>query len=75
MLAVTNGHTNVVQVLVDHGTQLDCTDKHMCTALHRAVSRTIFCYGLSFIDVLQVVCGFDECVDILLQANADPTAR
>lgn len=39
MLAVTNGHKDVVQVLVDYGTQLDCTDKHMCTALHRAVSR------------------------------------
>ena len=38
MLAVTNGHGSVVQVLVDQGAQLDYTDKYMCTALHRAVS-------------------------------------
>lgn len=41
MLAVSNGHTNVVQVLVDYGAQLDCVDKHMCTALHRAVSDLV----------------------------------
>ena len=38
MLAVTNGHVPVVQVLVEQGAQLDYTDKYLCTALHRAVS-------------------------------------
>ena len=45
MLAVTNGHSNVVQVLVDYGAQLHCVDKHMCTSLHRAVSSSIFISG------------------------------
>ena len=38
MLAVTKGHSDVAQVLVDSGANVDCTDKHLCTALHRAVS-------------------------------------
>lgn len=37
MLAVTNGHNNVVQALVDLDAQVDYTDKFLCTALHRAV--------------------------------------
>ena len=41
MLAVTNGHCDVAQILVDHGAQVDCTDKHLRTALHRAVSLSI----------------------------------
>ena len=40
MLAVTNGHTDVAQVLVEHGAHVDCTDKHLHTALHRAVSQS-----------------------------------
>ena len=38
MLAVTNGHSSVVQTLLEYGAQVGCTDKHLCTALHRAVS-------------------------------------
>ena len=38
MLAVTNGNSELAHVLVDHGAQVDCTDKHLRTALHRAVS-------------------------------------
>ena len=38
MLAVTSGHNEVAQLLVDHGAQVDCTDKNLRTALHRAVS-------------------------------------
>ena len=38
MLAVTNGHANVVQALIEQGAQVDCADKYLCTALHRAVS-------------------------------------
>jgi ankyrin repeat protein len=49
MLAVTNGHINVVQVLVEYTSQIDSTDKHMCTALHRAVS--------SFTDLVVWVCS------------------
>ena len=39
MLAVTNGNSELAQVLVDHDAQVDCTDKHLRTALHRAVSN------------------------------------
>lgn len=39
MLAVTNGHAGVVHTLLEYGAQVDCTDKHLCTALHRAVSE------------------------------------
>ncbi len=38
MLAVSNGHKDVTQLLVDHGAHVDSTDKHLRTALHRAVS-------------------------------------
>jgi len=38
MLAVTPGHTEVAQLLLDHGAQVDCADKNLRTALHRAVS-------------------------------------
>jgi len=38
MLAVMNGHFNVAQILVEHGAQVDCTDKSLHTALHAAVS-------------------------------------
>ena len=38
MLAVTNGNSELAQLLVDHDAQVDCTDKHLRTALHRAVS-------------------------------------
>ncbi len=38
MLAVTPGYNEVAQLLVDHGAQVDCTDKNLRTALHRAVS-------------------------------------
>ena len=38
MLAATSGHQQVVQLLMDHGAQVDCTDKNYRTALHRAVS-------------------------------------
>ena len=38
MLAVMGGHTDVTQLLVDRAAQVDCTDKHLHTALHRAVS-------------------------------------
>ncbi len=38
MLAVSNGHKDVSQLLVDHGAHVDSTDKHLRTALHRAVS-------------------------------------
>ena len=38
MLAVNNGHSDVAQVLVEHGAHVDCTDTHLHTALHRAVS-------------------------------------
>ena len=38
MLAVTPGYNEVAQLLVDHGPQVDCTDKNLRTALHRAVS-------------------------------------
>ena len=41
MLAVTNGNSELAQVLVDHDAQVDCTDKHLRTALHRAVSKSI----------------------------------
>ena len=41
MMAVTNGHCEVAQLLVDHGAHVDCTDKHLNTALHRAVSTCI----------------------------------
>ena len=40
MLAVTPGHHEVAQLLVNHGAQVDCTDKNLRTALHRAVSYT-----------------------------------
>ena len=42
MLAVTNGNSELAQVLVDHDAQVDCTDKHLRTALHRAVSSNIY---------------------------------
>ena len=38
MLAVTNNHHQVVQLLVDHGAHVDAHDKNLCTALHRAVA-------------------------------------
>ena len=38
MLAVTNNHHQVVQLLVDHGAHVDAHDKHLRTALHRAVA-------------------------------------
>ena len=44
MLAVTNGNSDLAQVLVDHDAQVDCTDKHLRTALHRAVSDEFFSY-------------------------------
>ena len=40
MLAVTNGNSELAQLLVDHDAQVDCTDKHLRTALHRAVSNS-----------------------------------
>ena len=40
MLAVTPGHSEVALLLVEHGAQVDCTDKNLRTALHRAVSCT-----------------------------------
>ena len=47
MLAVSNetGHSEVAQVLVDHGARVDCTDKHLRTALHRAVSVCVWGVG------------------------------
>ena len=45
MLAVTNGNSELAQLLVDHDAQVDCTDKHLRTALHRAVSSN-FSHGL-----------------------------
>ena len=47
MLAVTNGNSDLAQVLVDHDAQVDCTDKHLMTALHRAVSDEFFSYYLN----------------------------
>ena len=40
MLAATNGHNAVVRVLIEHGAQVDSTDKNLCTALHRTVSTS-----------------------------------
>ena len=51
MLAVTNGNSELAQVLVDHDAQVDCTDKHLRTALHRAVSNSFYitCYSHTYI--------------------------
>jgi len=43
MLAVMNGHFSVAQILVEHGAQVDCTDKNLHTALHAAVSKCYIC--------------------------------
>ena len=48
MLAVTNGNSELAQVLVDHDAQVDCTDKHLRTALHRAVSINCFQWGVYY---------------------------
>ncbi len=37
MLAANNGHASVVRVLIEHGAQVDSTDKNLCTSLHRSV--------------------------------------
>ena len=58
MLAVTNNHHQVAQLLIDHGAHVDAHDKHFRTALHRAVAT-----------------GSEDCVEMLLQARADPTMR
>ena len=47
MLAVTNGNSKLAQVLVDHDAQVDCTDKHLRTALHRAVSNSFFSFYMT----------------------------
>jgi ankyrin repeat protein len=49
MLAVTNGNSELAQVLVDHDAQVDCTDKHLRTALHRAVSNNFLAIILRFV--------------------------
>ena len=49
MLAVTAGHAEVATLLVDHGAQVDCTDKHLRTALHRAVSLADYIIMTSYI--------------------------
>ena len=57
MLAVTNGNSELAQLLVDHDAQVDCTDKHLRTALHRAVSKIflplffIFVHVVNWMDV------------------------
>ena len=38
MLAVMNSHFGVAQLLVEHGSQVDCPDKSLHTPLHAAVS-------------------------------------
>ena len=45
MHAVINGNSELAQLLVDHDAQVDCTYKHLRTALHRAVSSN-FSRGL-----------------------------
>ena len=42
MLAVQNGHTDIVQSLIDQGAQVDLGDRHLRTALHRAVSSLLY---------------------------------
>ena len=49
MLAVTNGNSELAQVLVDHDAQVDCTDKHLRTALHRAVSNKLFSFYMTLL--------------------------
>ena len=48
MLAVTNGNSELAQLLVDHDAQVDCTDKHLRTALHRAVSKNVLTIHVIF---------------------------
>ena len=51
MLAVTNGNSELAQLLVDHDAQVDCTDKHLRTALHRAVSKSVLAIISRFVYV------------------------
>ena len=43
MMAVQNGHSEIVGLLIDQGARVELGDRHLRTALHRAVrSYTIY---------------------------------
>ncbi len=78
-MAVTSGHNDVGQLLVDHGAQVDCTDKNLRTALHRSVSCNPISLSILILLLLPSSVNYSNlCILISLPPSlppSDPTLR